>query len=69
MRNVAADIDKLNRLIQEDQERLAKFEEEVGQLDLEPERCVRLLNLMCGHLNELIRERDQLVLRERGTSR
>jgi hypothetical protein len=58
------DIETLDRLILEGQEKLAKFEETVGGLDWEPERCVHLLNLMCGHLNELIREREKLVSSE-----
>ncbi len=57
----SVDIETLERLIQEDQEKLAQFEQSIGQLDLDPEGCVRLLNLMCDHLNGLIRERDQLV--------
>lgn len=65
MRTNSVDIETLDRLILEGQEKLAKFEETVGGLDWEPARCVHLLNKMCGDLNELIREREQLVSSER----
>lgn len=68
MRNTELHIGTLDGLIQEGQEKLAKFEETVGQLDWEPERCVHLLNLMCDRLNSLIRERDELAARGRHSS-
>ncbi len=37
----------------------------MGGLDWEPAQCGHLLNRMCGDLNELIREREQLVSSER----
>jgi hypothetical protein len=64
MRNHGTDIVALESMILEGEEQLSKFEQNLDKFDWAPERSVHLLGLMCGRLNALISERDELLARE-----